>query len=299
MRTYKKPALTREQQIDTLKSRGLKFNNELRAENYLTNISFYRLRAYTYPFQDNGDPNHPFVKDISFEEIIALYVFDRRLRLLLLNAIEKIEVAMRTHIIYEYSLAHGSHWFEKSELFFNSNYHERNLDKIKDEIKRSNETFIKHYFDNYDTPETPPAWMTLEVISMGTLGKLFSNLKRDPLKKKVALSFGLKKAEHLENWMHAFGDLRNVCAHHGRVWNRRFPTLLFLPYDTKYPFIENTRIDNNKLYPLLCSINYIIRIIAPKSSFVSDMKSLLDNCPMADCSDMGFPGNWKEEGIWN
>ncbi len=299
MRTYNKPPLTRKEQIDILKTRGLKINNELRAENYLTNISFYRLRAYTYPFQDNENPNHPFIKDVSFEQIIQLYIFDRRLRLLILNSIEKIEIAFRTRIIYEYTLVHGSHWFKKKELFFNATFYERNLQKLKEEVKRSNETFIEHYFDNYDSPDLPPAWMTLEVISMGTLGKLFSNLKRDALKKKIAKSFGLKRSEHLENWMHALGDLRNICAHHGRVWNRRFPTILLLPYNTEYPFIENTQLNKNKLYALICSINYIIRIIAPKSSYVAELKSLLENCPMANCSDMGFPNKWEEEKIWN
>ena len=96
------------EQIEMLKSRGLLFNDESKAAHYLSNISYYRLRAYTYPFQNNNDENHPFITKVSFEEIINLYVFDRHLRLLIFDRIEKIEIALRTQIIYNFSLAYGS-----------------------------------------------------------------------------------------------------------------------------------------------------------------------------------------------
>jgi abortive infection bacteriophage resistance protein len=110
---YVKPPVPILEQIETLKKRGLLFNDEAKAAHYLSNISYYRLRAYTYPFQDNKDGNHPFVTKVSFEEIIDLYVFDRQLRLLIFDGIEKIEIALRTQIIYNFSLAHGSFWHLK------------------------------------------------------------------------------------------------------------------------------------------------------------------------------------------
>ena len=106
---YTKQAISIPDQISKLKARGLRFGDEAKAANYLSNISFYRLRAYTYPFQDNNDPEHPFIKQVSFEEILRLYVFDRQMRLLLFNALEKIEIAFRTQIIYEYAMAHGAY----------------------------------------------------------------------------------------------------------------------------------------------------------------------------------------------
>ena len=99
---YNKPAIDVATQISFLKQRGLLFNNENKAAHYLSNISFYRLRAYTYPFQDNQNPQHIFIQKISFEQIIELYVFDRRLRLLIFNALEKIEISLRTKIIYHF-----------------------------------------------------------------------------------------------------------------------------------------------------------------------------------------------------
>src|SRR5674476_641863 len=116
---YTKLPISIPYQISKLKQRGLSFADEQKAANYLSNISFYRLRAYTYPFQDNNEANHPFIKKVSFEDIMHLYVFDRQLRLLLFNAIEKIEIAFRTQIIYQYAMVHGSHWHLKRELYTN------------------------------------------------------------------------------------------------------------------------------------------------------------------------------------
>lgn len=117
---YNKRPLTINEQLGKLQARGLIFDDEALAKRYLSNISYYRLRAYTYPFQNNSDPDadHKFIRsDIHFSDIIDLYCFDRRLRNLVFNAIEKIEVAVRTRITQEYSTAfNDSHWFCKKNI---------------------------------------------------------------------------------------------------------------------------------------------------------------------------------------
>jgi abortive infection bacteriophage resistance protein len=295
---YSKPPLSITNQIAKLKQRGLRFNNEQKAAHYLSNISYYRLRAYTYPFQNNSDPNHTFKKDISFEEIIEVYVFDRRLRLLVFNAIEKIEIALRTKIVYEFSLTKGSHWHEDANMYRNNYFFNKNINSLYEEVDRSSETFIEHYKQTYSTPAYPPAWMSLEVIAMGLLSKLYGNLKKGTEKKKVAKEFGLPNPLILESWMHAFAGLRNICAHHSRLWNRRFTIVPQLPYNTANTFIQNTNIYDNKLYAQLCCMNYITRIISPDSSFVTELKALLGTCNLVDCKEMGFPDAWKDEPIW-
>ncbi|MEJ0103147.1 MAG: Abi family protein [Bacteroidota bacterium] len=134
---YSKPPLSILQQIALLKQRGLAFKNEQKAAHYLSNISYYRLRAYTYPFQDNTRPDHPFVKQVFFEDIIDLYVFDRRLRLLVFDVLEKIEIALRTKIIYQYALNHGSHWYENASLYRNQQRFIYDMNKLYDEVDRS------------------------------------------------------------------------------------------------------------------------------------------------------------------
>lgn len=151
MLVYNKKPLTIEQQISKLEIRGLEFGNKELAANYLSNISYYRLRAYTFPFQDNSEPDndHCFTrKGISFEDIIDLYCFDRRLRSLVFNALEKIEVAFRTKIIYTYSIStNDSHWYVNAGHFENEQDFETLIKEIANEINRSNEDFIKHYDD--------------------------------------------------------------------------------------------------------------------------------------------------------
>lgn len=189
---YNKLPILITEQVEKLKNRGLKFENEIKSQSYLSNISYYRLRAYTYPFQDNLKINQPFNVDVSFEQIIDLYVFDRKLRFLIFDAIEKIEIALRTQIIYNFSLSYGSHWHLKPELYRDQTRFTTHLESLRKEIGRSNETFIEHYKNKYTNPTEPPCWMSLEVSSMGLLSKIFQNLKKGSEKKYYNSSFWTK-----------------------------------------------------------------------------------------------------------
>lgn len=295
---YNKQPISVSEQIAKLQSRGLIIANSQKAAHYLSNISYYRLRAYTYPFQDNNQENQPFTSAISFEEIISLYVFDRQLRLLIFNAIEKIEISFRTQIIYQYALTHGSHWHLKPELYNNTVYFAEQIGSLAKEIDRSNETFIKHYKDKYSKPTSPPSWMSLEVSSMGLLSKLFKNLKKDETKNKVANYYGLKDVDMFCNWMFCFSILRNTCAHHGRVWNRRLPEMT-IPQKPLFNYVENKTFYKNKTYAILCNIVYILNIISPEHSFKTKLVELMHNCPLAQEKEMGFPKNWHQDKFWS
>jgi abortive infection bacteriophage resistance protein len=270
----------------------------VKAHSYLSNISYYRLRAYTYPFQDNSIDIQPFIADISFEQVIDLYVFDRKLRLLLFDAIEKIEIALRTQIIYHFALSYGSHWQLMPDLYRDTMRFANHLDSLQKEIDRSHETFIEHYKDKYTQPSEPPCWMSLEVSSMGLLSKIFQNLKKGPEKKAITAHFGLKDISVIENWILCFSTLRNICAHHGRVWNRRLIPIK-LPTHTSYPFLSDKRIYTNKLYATLSCIAYIIKIISPDNSLSNRLKDLMNTCPLAQEKEMGFPNNWGDETVWS
>lgn len=296
---YQKAALPIAEQIQRLQDRGLTIVDTERAAHYLGNISYYRLRAYTYPFQDNEDANHPFIREISFDEILNLYVFDRQLRLLLFNAIEKIEIAFRTQIIYRYALEYGAFWHLDTKLYNNSRFFAQHIASLEKEIDRSKETFIKHYKATYTEPDTPPAWMALEVSSMGLLSKIFSNLRRDKgAKDEITRYFGVKDVDTIENWLRCFSLLRNLCAHHSRVWNRRM-TKMKIPRKTLHPFIQNKNILPYKVYTYITAINYILNIISPGHHFKANLLALMENCPLAQGKEMGFPENWKAENYWN
>ncbi|MFD2202803.1 Abi family protein [Shivajiella indica] len=295
---YSKQPISFEAQLQKLMERGLSISDSSKALSYLSNISYYRLRAYTYPFQDNDDPKHPFIQEISMEEIMEIYTFDRKLRLLVFDAIEKIEIALRTQIIYQWAISHGSHWHTKAALYRNDFYFGQNITSLHKEIERSHETFIKHYQEKYDDPLTPPAWMALEVSSFGLLSLMFFNLKRSPEKKQVVRHFGLYDVELLENWMRSFTDIRNICAHHGRLWNRRLTTQINLPKKTEIPFIENKDVYPNKLYPALCAMAYLLDMINEESLFKNRLVKLFGTVSPELMGDMGFPEDWQDEKFW-
>ena len=300
---YTKKPLSLAEQVERLKQRGLIFDNENEANVYLSNISYYRLRAYTYPFQENNAGNeHNFTRDnIHFKDIIDLYCFDRRLRLLIFNAIEKIEVAVRTKIVQVYAESTGdSHWYNNKNLY-RFGYDDL-INHVEADVNRSNEDFIKHYSSKYDNPPMPPSWMALEVVSFATLSRLFQSLKMDNRKENITEQFGLKKVDILENWLHAISNLRNCCAHHSRVWNRRFMVSVKLSYDTLYPFMDKTvikQIHTNKLFAVLSCIAYILDIISPGSDFKRNIKLLLkSDCHLLNLKDMGFSLHWQSLPIW-
>lgn len=295
---YSKPSISFQQQVNKLKTRGLQFNSEPNAILHLSNISYYRLRAYTYPFQDNTDPNHPFNVKVTFEQIIELYQFDRKLSQLVFNALEKIEIALRTQIIYQWAMINGSHWQITPALYRDPVKFANHINSLQIEIDRSHETFIEHYQNTYTSPSEPPSWMSLEVSSFGLLSQIFSNLKKGNEKLAVAKHFGLNDIGILENWMHCFSNIRNVCAHHGRLWNRRFTAHIKLPTNPQFPFIANKRIYPYKLYAAICCIQYMLNSIIPINGFKADLVALMKNCPLAQEKEMGFPVDWKIDPFW-
>lgn len=298
---YKKKFISFQEQLERLKERGMRIEDEKVAMSILKYNSYYRLRAYTYPFQDNNDINHPFIQEVSLDEIYQLYMFDGRLRKLLFRALEKIEIALRTQIIYQFAKTNGSHWHMDPKVFRDTGRFIRHLESLDKEVQRSKETFINHYHAKYKNPSQPPCWMSLEVSSFGTLSKIFQNLKKGEEKQAVAKNFYLKKVETLENWMFCFSHLRNICAHHSRLWNKRLTALPFLPYNTQKPFLDKEEVKQvypNKVYAVICCIYYILKIIDPSNTFKIDLIELMEHCPLKQEKEMGFPENWQEHSVW-
>jgi abortive infection bacteriophage resistance protein len=296
---YSKPTLSIAEQVSRLSERGLEIVDVPFAENTLKFISYYRLRAYTYPFQDNVNPNHPFIYPVSFEEIIKLYEFDRDLRLLMYNAIERIEIAFRALIIYNFAMSHGSHWYQEPTIYRNNQYFEDDLASIDKELSRSDEEFIKHYFNKYHNPVRPPAWMTLEVATFTTLSKLYQNLRHGLEKKKIARNLGLNYLI-LENWMHVLSNVRNICAHHSRLYNRTLSQAISIPgftYNNLWLPV-NYKIENNKMYAVLCITTYLFDRILPSHDFRKKIADLFAAYPNVQPHLLKFPKDWQNEKFW-
>lgn len=206
---FTKPAIDIDAQIALLHSRGLVVPDEVRARHYVRFIGYFRLSGYALTFQvnQNADGAHRFHPGTSFDDILDLYIFDRKLRLAALDALERIEVAFRATLSHEMSTRHGTHWFMDAKHFVPSYDHANFLGHVKKEIghdptrAHARQIFIQHYYDKYGTPELPPSWMVFEVLSFGSVSQVFKKLKRES-QKPIASVFGLDGGV-LASWLHA------------------------------------------------------------------------------------------------
>ena len=294
---YTKQTLTLNQQIDTLKQRGLIIENETEALTVLDRISYFRLADYWRPMELDRE-KHIFRANVRFSDIVAIYRFDTELKQLLFNAILQIEIATRSKMIRYFSTQHGPFWFADKTLSEDDECFLSNITHIDREIKRSQEDFIKEHFEKYDSPKFPPAWKTLEVLTLGTVSKLYANFSDHTAQDRMAKDFGLPQHRILGSWLASITVLRNKCAHHARVWNRRFPVMPEFPRKTSMPWVSTKGIHPFKLYPHLCYIAYWLNAINPANTFAADIKSLLAKYPVVDPVAMGCPKGWENEPLW-
>lgn len=292
---YPKTIKTFDQQIAILKSRGLCFNDEARAKQLLQNISYYRMSGYWYPLLSDKQ-NHIFKAGTTFEQAYSIYKFDAKLRTLILSEISKIEVAVRTQIAHIMSHAHGGQWFTDSSLFKNPAKHAKTLSKIDEEYSRSDEDFVTAFKAKY-SDHFPPSWITLEITSLGTLSLLYSNLKDGQCKRDIANYFGVADTV-MVSWLHAITYIRNICAHHSRLWNKILGIRPTVPRRTHNPFVQIPASTNRKVYFILCMITYLLDIINPSNTLRDRLRDLFIEYPNIDLAAMGFPSNWQNEPLW-
>jgi len=294
---YTHQAITTEQQIDILKERGLLIDDVEQTIKVLDTISYFRLAGYWRHFEADRF-THQFREGSSFADIIDLYSFDKELRVLLFTAIQTIEVSVRTKIIKYFALQFGAFWFMDENYATNGMRFAANLAVIRKEVSRSHDDFITKHFRKYSEPDLPPVWKTLEVISMGTLSKLYSNFSDATAKHAVAREFGLNHHKFLRSWLECLAVLRNCCAHHSRLSNRVFPVKPMMPERMPNTWIADFTFREQTLYPQLCYVVYWLNSISPDNTFVASFKRLLANHPSVSPHLLGFPCHWEQEPLW-
>ena len=154
-----------------------------------------------------------------------------------------------------------------ASLFKDRDIFQKCLENIQKEVSRSKEDFLQEHFSKYNDPSLPPVWKTMEVVSFGMLSKLYCNFSDVDVKKAVAHSFGLPQYLYLETWTKCIAVLRNLCAHHDRIWNKRFPWKPQLPKRLPLAWIDTRSLRPIKLYAQLCCLAYLEQSIHPKSDF--------------------------------
>jgi len=297
---FTKPALSFNQQIELLESRHLTIGDRERALRWLSRVNYYRLSAYFIPFKV-GDGTENFRTGSNLTEIIDLYKFDARLRLLFIQAIERIEIAFRTSITYELSHSYGcfahtdqntySQWFLAPTRIGQPAPFVELMQNLAKEEQKAKELFVNAYRNKYTTEKHLPVWIATELMSFGTLSMMFRGLK-SATKTKIASEYQLAE-NPFQSWLHVFATIRNFCAHHNRIWNRQLGVKPTIPHGWTYTIPSSDRI-----YAVAVMSQQLLRIIAPQCKWKNRLFDLFDLHPAVNIKSMGFPDKWRELAPW-
>ena len=312
---HNEKALTVEEQVKALLSKGLVDDKGSLASS-LESVSYHRLSAYWRPLRVVGDDlgDWSFPKGTKFSDIWERYVFDRQLRLLVLDAIERIEVAIRNDIILNLAVGDGPFGYLDANTLPNIVVR-NNVDRViyshsdllskarslsKRELENGN-SIVKSFRDRYGDvhEDSLPYWVLVEIVELGTLCRF---LWGAPIgtRKVIARKYSLKKPEILDSWMSAFRGARNNCAHHGLFYDREFRVKPALP--NKKSLIWHDPVDIvevcNTAFGTLTLLKYMLGYIAPQSSWAERLEALYIKHPNVDRKLLGYPDNWHECPIW-
>jgi abortive infection bacteriophage resistance protein len=292
--SFSKPALSASQQVELLEQRGMLIPDRKDAEFYLRHLNYYRLVGYWLPFELDH-PTHTFRPGTTFRDVLNLYFFDRELRLLVLDAIERIEVSARSRWAYEMAHRHGPHGYLDSALARNPKLFSSNLASLQKETDRSDETFVRHFRDTY-AEALPPSWAVCEVMTLGLLSKWFTNLR--PMKTRRAIGDGFHIDEHtMQSWLHHFTYVRNVCAHHSRFWDRDFRITPELPKTKPAGLRLQLVTSSRRSYNTLTLLLYLLDLISPGHHWRERLLRLIADHKV-DLKLMDFPQDWAQLPLW-
>lgn len=282
--------------VSLLQSRGLTIKNITEAENYLDNIGYYRLSAYMYPFLKIPKSSHQYKNGTTFSQVMTIYRFDKRLRMLIFNEIEKIEIAIRRSVMQITAQMTGDDfWITNSTHFANHETFNDTLRSIQKEYSHSKEDFIKHFRITYSN-NFPPVWILGELLTIGNINTIYRNIKQNRIRKRIAKHFGLP-IDVFESWLTIIAVTRNSCGHHSRVWNKQnaiTPSTLTHP-TRAWITIQS---DPQRIYYNICIIKYFLDGISPDNDMTTKLRWLFIEFPNIDLRAMGFPLNWEMEPLW-
>jgi len=300
MRTYSKQALTFDQQLDKLKHRGMIVADDPEALHMLATVSYYRLSGYWYPMRKlsstNGERLNDFRPGTTFSKVIELYEFDRELRSLVLDAMERIEIGIRTQMTYHFGHAHGAFGHTVDTNFHHRFDHQKWLGSIETEAGRSRDQFIQHYQSTYSGFPRLPVWIATEVMSLGSLSFFYKGML-SPDKRNVSGFFNLHP-RRLQNWLHVVTYVRNVCAHHSRLWNR---ALAISPDQIREPsWSPPITPRNDRLFYILLMVRHLLKAINPQDDWHIRVNQLVSPIAATDSyrKAMGMPEAWRTHPLW-
>ncbi|NNM59834.1 MAG: Abi family protein [Legionellales bacterium] len=283
---YEGQTASEEAQIKQLEAVGIVITDKSNAMQKLKFVGYYRLFSYVKPFLQS---NKTIDSSATLERIWELYVFDRKLRLLVIDAIERIEVAFRVSIS-EIMSRYSPFWYIDSTHFNHLKWHIEFMEKVLKIVSKRDHHLIRHFYETYSSPDFPPSWIMVECLTFGTWSKVFDNLKKRG--DKIAIANRLKMPfMTLLSWIRSLTELRNLCAHHERIWNQFFR---HTPKD-----VPNQAHQEHRFYQQACIINGLLTKIDPGSTWKNELFNLMRDYPQLHITQMGFQQNWMKDNFWS
>jgi abortive infection bacteriophage resistance protein len=218
-----------------------------------------------------------------------------------MDAIERIEIAVRSLMAYHHAHEHGAFAYAVDSTSLPNldlDEHTEFLARLSDETERCRERFVQHFWKEYgDSHDHLPVWMVTEVMSFGSVLSFFRN-SSNKVKTAVASAFGMPH-KVFDSWLLTLNTVRNICAHHARLWNRELGTNPIIPRLRDYPdWHTPVKVENKRVFAVLTICRHCLREVAPQSKWMNRLESLLDEFPTVPKQYMGFPPNWKDCPIW-
>ena len=266
-----------------------------KASRFLSNVSFYRFRGYLEPFINHttsGSPR-PFRPGISFDAVVERYDFDAQLRTLLLDAFNRIEVSIRAQWSYHLSYTQGGGEYSHHNPDLFSKGHNKNLAELAQEYQRRGKA--NHLYDF----SACPIWAIVEVMSFGQLSRWYSDTIKQ-IQRQVANHYRLHE-NIFRPLLHHLSQVRNTCAHHERLWDKKLNTKMKVPKRVgpyKNPASFFNAADTDKLYNTLVMAAYLTRVITDNTEWTQRLVNLMSRYPNIPQNQMGFVAGWQKFDIW-
>lgn len=294
---YSKNPETPERHCTILIERGLIIGDKDRAIKYLKTVGYFRLTGYMFHLQSK-DGKHTFQEGTKFEDVIALYQFDKKLRSIISEYIERIEICLRAKLTDKYSIPNGFFWYSDFKHFEDREIFDTINREIRDTFDDPKEQFLKKFKFKYTSETIPPSNMALEILSLGKLARLYKALKNQDGKSEIAEEFNLP-TNAITTWFIYLANVRNICAHHSRLWNKKVTVdRPIFPSREKYKFKgKNFDDSNTTLYGIISIIDRLLLSFNPQNDFTKRIEQLIAEYSI-DCSLMGFPEKWEEIANW-
>ena len=293
---FAKPPLSYADQAALLIERGLvvSYSNVLMRQ--LEAVGYYRLCAYWHPFKQ---ADSSFVPGTSFDVVWNRYVFDRQLRLAVMDAIERVEIAVRTALVTELAMRHGAfaHVDPKNFPSVHPARHARFLEELRSEAQRSRERFVDHFKTTYDEFPDLPIWAAVETMTFGSMFTLFA-MSEKKVQKNVARKYGIA-GPVLYSWLQTLNYVRNICAHHARLWNRELAIRPTVPDVKNGPEWHRPQsIDTNRMFVVLTILRFLLHRVAPQSAWRERLFAQFDRFPDVPLASMGMDAGWRQHTLW-